>query len=108
MSGWRLRATIAAAARPPAKEHDLVAPHFSRVELVAILVVPLPRLKAALHVDLLAFGEVLGQRFGGLTPEHDAVPLCLLLALAGFVVPDFGGCHVKGGYGRTTGCIAKF
>ena len=91
------RCLMRRARRPAAEQHDPVAADLGRVALVAVLVVPLPRLQAALDVDLLALGQVLGERFGRLAPEHDAVPLGLFLPLAGLVVPDLGRRHVERG-----------
>ena len=56
-------AARAAAAATAAQQHDAVAADFGRVALVAVLVVPLPRLQAALDVDLLALLQVLVERF---------------------------------------------
>src|SRR5437899_9138001 len=94
-----MRARVAAAIdwlRAPAatEEYDLVAADLGRVALVAVLVVPLPRLQTAFHVDLLALGEVLRQRFRRLAPQHHAVPFGFFLPLAGLVVPHLGGRHV--------------
>src|SRR5438552_3708507 len=77
------------------EQHQAVTTDFRRVALVAVLVVPLPRLQATLDVNLLALREVFGQRLRGLSPEYDAMPFGFLLALAGFVVPHFRGCEVQ-------------
>ena len=57
-----------APAPPAAEEHDPVAADFGRVSLVAVLVVPLPRLQATLDVDLLALRQVLVQRLSPSCP----------------------------------------
>src|SRR3954468_10785072 len=67
--------------RTAAEQNDAVAADFRGVALVAVLVVPLARLQAAFHVNLLAFGEIFGERFGGLAPQHDAVPFGFFLPL---------------------------
>jgi len=90
-----------------AEQHDAVAANLGGVALVAVLVVPLPRLQAALDVDLLALHQVLAERLGGLSPEHHAVPLRFLLALSAFVVPHLGGGHVEGGDRRASWCVTQ-
>src|SRR5262249_2268943 len=57
----------------------------------------LPTLQPSLDVDLLALRQILGQRFGLLPPDRNAMPLGLLLALAAFVVPHFRRGHVDRG-----------
>src|SRR3954451_23460849 len=101
--GGAARHAATASAAAAAQEDDAVAADFGRIALVAVLVVPLPGLKAALHVDLLPLGEVFRQRFGRLPPQHHAVPLGLLLALTGLVVPVLGGRHVE----RRNRCAAR-
>src|SRR3954471_23613896 len=84
----RRLAGAAAPAAGAAEQHDAVAANLRGVALVAVLVVPLARLQPAFDVDLLPLGQILVERLGGLAPEHDAVPLRLLLALPRLIVPD--------------------
>src|SRR5436190_17835864 len=98
----------AATAAATAQEHDAIAADLRRIALVAVFVVPLARLQTALDVDLLAFRQVLGERFGLLAPQHDAMPLGFFLALARFVVPRFRGGHVDRRDGGAPGRVAQF
>src|SRR5437762_1263784 len=84
----------AAPAAPSAQKHDSVAANLRGVPLVAVFIVTLTRLQPSFYVDLLAFGEVFRKRFGRLAPQHDAVPLGLLLPLSTLVVPHLGRRHV--------------
>ena len=90
-----------------AEQHDPVAADLGRVALVAVLVVPLARLQPALDVDLLALGQIFGQRLGRLAPQHDAVPLGFFLPLTGLVVPDLGRRHVDRRDGRAARRVAQ-
>src|SRR5882672_8559300 len=103
----RHAAAAAASAATAAEEHDLVALDLGGVALVAVLIVPLTRLEAAFDVDLLALGQVLGQRFGDLPPEHHAMPLGFFLLLPRLVGPVLGGRHVEGRHGGASRCIAQ-
>ena len=58
----RVLLTRSAAAPAAAEQHDPVAADLGRVALVAVLVVPLPRLQPAFDVDLLALRQVLVER----------------------------------------------
>src|SRR4051812_25305650 len=98
----------AATAAAAAEQHDAIAADLGGIALVAVLVVPLPRLQPALDVDLLSFGEIFSQRLRRLAPQHDAVPLGFLLPLAAFVVPHLGGRHVEGGDSSAAWCVAQF
>src|SRR5262249_28847132 len=105
------RPTVAAPAAAPAassEEDDAIAANFRRVALVAVLVVPLPRLQAALDVDLLPLREVFRERFGRLAPQDDAVPLGFFLALAVLVVPDLRRRHVDRRDRSAARCVAQF
>src|SRR5262245_31625129 len=96
--GHRIAAAVhrgSSAATSATEQDNPVAADLGRITLVAVFVVPLARLQPAFDVDLLALGEVLSQRFRGLSPKHDAMPLSLFLTLAGFVVPHLGCCHVQ-------------
>src|SRR5204862_8116246 len=82
----RRRCTTTAAAA--AEQCDAVGLDLGRIPLVAVLVVPLPRLQPALDVDLLAVGEIFLQALRLLAPQNDAVPFGFFLALPALVVPD--------------------
>src|SRR5665213_1475606 len=97
-----------AAAAAATEQDDLVAANLRRVPLVAVLVVPLPGLQPSLDVNLLPLGEVFGERFGRLAPQHHAVPFGFFLALAALVVPHLGRGHVDGGDGRAAWRVAQF
>src|SRR5688572_1028320 len=104
-------AAIHAAATPAAasatQQGNAIGLHFSRISLVAVLVVPLTGLQAPLDVDLLALGQVLLQALCLLAPENDAVPLCLLLLLIVAVVPDLRRREIECGDGGAAGRIAE-
>src|SRR5262252_8947187 len=84
-----------AASASTAEQDDLVPFNLGGVALVAVLVVPLPCLEPAFDVDLFSLRQVLGQRLGDLSPEDDAVPFGLFLALSALIVPDLGRRHVE-------------
>src|SRR4029078_9962217 len=77
------------------------------VVLLPVLL-PLPRLQAALDVDLLPLGEIRLQRLGTLAPPHDAVALCLLLLLAVLRRPVLRRRDAEAGDRRAAGRIAHF
>jgi hypothetical protein len=76
------RHSAAPAAAAPAEQDDAVAPHAGGFAFIAFLVCVLVRLQPTFDVDLLAFDQVLGQRFGLLAPQVDVVPLGPFLLLA--------------------------
>jgi len=82
------------------EEHDLIGDYFCGVTLVAIFVIVAASLDAAFDVDLLAFGEVLGNAF--VLEENDVGPIGFVLPLACGVVLDAAG----GGDGKLTDCRA--
>src|SRR5688572_9586748 len=110
MRGAAIHSATATAAAPTAtaaEQRDAIGLDFGGVALVAVLVVPLPRLQPALDVDLLALRQVLLQRFGLLAPQHHAVPFSLFLPLLILVVPHFRRGQIQRGNGGAAGRIAK-
>ena len=99
--------TTTTCAASAAEQRHAVGLDLSRVALVAVLVVPLPRLQTAFYVDLFSLCQVFLQAFRGLSPEHDAVPLGLLLPLVVAVVPDLRGGQVERGHCRASWCVAQ-
>ena len=79
-------ATTPRAATAATEQLDPVGHDLGGVPLLAVLVVPGPRLDAALDVDLLALLQVVLQRLGLLAEQDDAVPLGLLDPVAGLAV----------------------
>src|SRR5262245_42552943 len=118
LGGFRVTRSLAArviaaaahrhsASATTAEEHHAIATDLRGVALVAVLVVPLACLQATLNVDLLALGEVFGEGFGGLAPQHHAVPFGFFLFLPGLVVPDLGGRHIERRHGGAAWCVAE-
>src|SRR5580693_5852610 len=74
--------------RTRADHLEVVADDLGAVLLLAgLAIVPGARLDPAFDIDLLALGEVLAGDLGLPSPDHDVVPLGLLLALAVLVLP---------------------
>src|SRR5262249_22303861 len=83
-----LRARARAGSRAAAaEEHEVRRDDLGRVALVALLVVPAPRLQASLDVELLALRQVLLADLRRLAPHHHAMPLRPLLLLTVLVGP---------------------
>src|SRR4029450_12997979 len=96
-----------AAAAATTEQRDAVGLDLGRVALVAVLVVPLAGLKTAFDVNLFTLREVFLKAFGGLAPEHDAVPLGLFLPLVVAVVPHLRCCQIQRGHGGAARCVAQ-
>ena len=73
--------------------------------LLAVLL-PLAGLQTAFDEDLLALGEIRLQRLGLLAPEHDAVPLGLLVLLAVLRRPVLGGGDAEARHRRAAWRVA--
>src|SRR5688500_9431666 len=97
----------AAATTAPAEQRDAIGLDLGRVSLVTVLVVPLPRLQAALDVALLTLRQILLQRLGLFAPQHHPVPLGFFLSLLVLVVPHLGSREVQRGDSRSARRVAE-